>query len=100
MFLVNLIPIQNFFGGVRSADQRETDEHAKHEPDIFLKLFLYNPKNFFSITDIRIGYLKSELPSRKFFLVTFNFYPNIAWFKCSTLIFVMLICRYALMHPF
>ncbi len=75
---MNLIPIQNVYGGVRSADQRETDQHAKHEPDIFLKLILYNPEVFFSITKIRIGYLKSELPSRKFFFVTFNFYPNIA----------------------
>jgi hypothetical protein len=62
---------------MRSADQRETDQHAKHEPDIFLKLFCIIQIFFFQ-SQIRIGYLKSELPSRKFFLLTFNFYPNIA----------------------
>jgi hypothetical protein len=47
MFLMNLIPIQNVFGGVRSADQRETDQHATHQSDIFLKHILYYPKVFF-----------------------------------------------------
>ncbi len=34
MFLVNLISIQNVFGGVRSVDQRETDQHATYQPDV------------------------------------------------------------------